>query len=139
MQKSFNRLGVTNVYLQLVDARDVKNHVKKGSFDLVLADAPCSGLGVISHKVDLKYQITLESINEIIKLQSEILESTCELVKVGGSYVYSTCTINKEENQLQIRKFLKNHSEYVIEKEVAILPFDYHTDGFYICKLKKVH
>lgn len=138
MEKSFRRLGVTNVLLQLVDARIVKKYVKKESFDLVLADVPCSGLGVIGHKIDLRYQITLEAIQSIIALQKEILDSTWELVKVGGNYVYSTCTINKEENELMIREFIKNHPNFKIVKEVVILPFEYHTDGFYICKLERV-
>lgn len=138
MKKGFKRLGVENVALELIDARIVKDHVKSKSFDLVLCDAPCSGLGVISHKVDLKYQITNESIDEVINLQAEILESTWNLVKVGGTYIYSTCTINKEENELNIRRFCKEHSNFIIEKEIKILPFEYHTDGFYICKLKRV-
>lgn len=137
MEKNFNRLGVTNAYLQLIDARDVKKYVKKESFDLVLADVPCSGLGVIGHKVDLKYQITLDAIKEIISLQKEIIESTCSLVKPGGSYVYSTCTINKEENEEMIDAFLAKHPEFTKEKEMIILPFEYHTDGFYIAKLRK--
>ncbi|MBP5408002.1 MAG: 16S rRNA (cytosine(967)-C(5))-methyltransferase RsmB [Bacilli bacterium] len=138
MQKGFKRLGVNNVNLELIDARSVKDHVKKKSFDLVLCDAPCSGLGVISHKVDLKYQITNDAIDEVIHLQKEIMEATWDLVKVNGTYLYSTCTINKEENELNIREFLKNHSNFIIEKEIKILPFEYHTDGFYICKLKRV-
>ena len=138
MKKAFRRLGVNNVTLELIDARSVKDYVKEGSFDIVLCDAPCSGLGVISHKVDLKYQITNDAIDEIIMLQGEILDSTCSLVKINGYYIYSTCTINKEENEYNIRRFLKEHNNFVIEKEITILPYEYHTDGFYICKMKRV-
>ena len=138
MKKAFRRLGVNNVTLELIDARSVKDYVKEGSFDIVLCDAPCSGLGVISHKVDLKYQITNDAIDEIIMLQGEILDSTCSLVKINGYYIYSTCTINKEENEYNIRHFLKEHNNFVIEKEITILPYEYHTDGFYICKMKRV-
>jgi len=138
MEKNFKRLGVENVSMQLVDARKVKEHVSKEKFDYVLADVPCSGLGVLSHKVDLKYRINLDSITEIVKLQEEILELTKDLVKVNGYYVYSTCTINKDENERQINKFLKRNPNFEKVYEKQILPFDNHSDGFYICKLKKI-
>lgn len=138
MKDLFRRLGVTNVKPQLVDARLVKNHVKSSCFDYVLADVPCSGLGVISHKVDLKYRISLDSIDSIIALQQEILDSTCNLVKVGGYYLYSTCTINKDENEYQIKEFLKRHPRFEIVYEKQILPFESKNDGFYICKMKRV-
>lgn len=138
MEKSFKRLGVKNVKCQLIDARNVKNYVKEKSFDYVLADAPCSGLGVLSHKVDLKYNIDPKSIDEVTYLQEEILEATCGLVKIGGYYVYSTCTINKDENERQIAKFLRRHKEFVKEEERKILPFENHIDGFYICKMRRI-
>lgn len=137
MKKNFERLGVTNVRLQLVDARNVKNHVKEESFDYILIDAPCSGLGVISHKVDLKYKVDIDNINDIVLLQREILESAKNLLKIGGELVYSTCTINKEENAKQIKSFLKANSNYEMIYEKQILPFEDHSDGFYICKLKR--
>ena len=138
MNELFNRLNVTNVRTQLIDARLVKNEVRSSCFDYVVCDAPCSGLGVISHKVDLKYHINLDAISSIIALQKEILDSTCNLVKVGGYYVYSTCTINKDENEYQIKEFMKCHPRFEIVEERQILPQDYHTDGFYICKMRRV-
>ena len=139
MKDLFTRLGVTNVKPQLIDARMVSKHVKEGCFDYVLADVPCSGLGVISHKVDLKYRISLDAIDNIIALQEEILESTWKLVKVNGYYVYSTCTINKDENEYLIKRFLRKHSNFEVIYEKQILPTDYHTDGFYICKMRRNH
>ena len=137
MKSNFKRLGVENVILELIDARLVRKQVKSESFDYVLADMPCSGLGVLGHKVDLKYNISYESIEEIIKLQSEILEASYELIKKNGYLVVSTCTINKSENEEQIKEFTKKHPDMQIEYEKTILPFEYETDGFYICKLKK--
>lgn len=137
MESSFRRLGITNIRTQLVDARDVRKFVKEESVDYVLLDAPCSGLGVISHKVDLKYHIAESSIKDIIILQKEILEATFSLVKRGGYLLYSTCTINKNENERQIRSFLDRHEDFEIDKEKIILPYEYHTDGFYICKLRR--
>ena len=137
MKRNFKKLDVKNANLQLIDARFVKDYVKKEAFDYVLADLPCSGLGVLGHKVDLKYNITLDSINEIITLQQEILEASYNLVKKGGYYIMSTCTINNSENEEQIRQFLNNHPEYEIVEERKILPYEYLTDGFYICKMRR--
>lgn len=137
MGKNFKRLGVENVVLQLIDARLVKNKVKKESFDYCLLDMPCSGLGVISHKVDLKYNITLNDINDIIKLQEELIESSYPIVKKGGYLEVSTCTINKSENEEQIKKFIKKHPDMEIEHQETIMPYEYGTDGFFICKMRK--
>lgn len=137
IERNCKKLGVNNVKLQLIDARFVKDYVKPESFDYILADLPCSGLGVLGHKVDLKYHITLEAINEIITLQQEILEASYNLVKKGGYYIMSTCTINSNENEDQIKKFINNHPEYEIVEERKILPFEYLTDGFYICKMRR--
>lgn len=137
MEQTFERLGVKNVRTQLIDARNVANKVKEKSFDYIIADVPCSGLGVLSHKVDLKYQITLKAIEEVEYLQEEILEKSYQLLKQGGYLIYSTCTINKDENEKQIDKFLRRHEDFTKIEERIILPFEYQTDGFYICKLRR--
>lgn len=139
MTKGFKRLGVKNVKVELLDARKAKDKFGEEAFDFVFADVPCSGLGVMGHKVDIKYHIDLESIAEVENLQEEILNSTCSLVKKGGYYIYSTCTINKDENANQISKFLLKHQEFEKILEKQILPTDYHSDGFYICKLRRKH
>ena len=137
MNSLFTRLGTTICKSQQIDARIVKDHVRNESFDLVVCDVPCSGLGVMSHKVDLKYKINLDSINEIIALQKEIIEASYPLVKKGGALCYSTCTINKDENERIIKWFIKNHNDMIIEYEKQILPYEYKSDGFYICKLRR--
>ncbi len=137
MEQTFERLGVNNVKTQLIDARNVANKVKEESFDYIIADVPCSGLGVLSHKVDLKYQITLKAIEEVEYLQEEILEKSYQLLKHDGYLIYSTCTINKDENEKQIAKFLRRHGDFTKVEERIILPFEHQTDGFYICKLRR--
>ena len=160
MEKNFKRLGVENVKLQLIDAREVYKVVKEESFDYVLADAPCSGLGVMSHKVDLKAKLVIsflsfalalvslfcvgelkqnsyQAIEDIIKLQREILVASYPLIKKGGYLTVSTCTINKSENEEQIAFLLKQFPDLQVEYQNTILPFEYNTDGFFICKLKK--
>ncbi len=137
MEKNFKRLGVTNVVPQLIDAREVGKVVKEESFEYVFADLPCSGLGVLSHKIDLKYNITYEAILEIIKLQKEILDSGYKLLKNNGHLIISTCTINKSENELQTKTLIEKYPNLKIEYEKTILPYEHDTDGFYICILKK--
>lgn len=137
MENLFQRLGVTNVKCQLVDARHLSDLVRAETFDKILADVPCSGIGVLSHKPDLKYHISLEGISEIRDLQKEIIDSTWELVKKGGFYIYSTCTINKEENEQQMEEFLRTHPDAEKIQEETILPLQYHSDGFYICKIRR--
>jgi len=137
MEKNFKRLGVENVKTQLIDAREVYKKVKEESFDYVICDVPCSGLGVMSHKCDLKYNITYDSIQEIIKLQREILDASYPLIKKGGYLTVSTCTINKSENEEQINYLLEKYKDLTVEYQKTILPFEYGTDGFFICKLKK--
>jgi 16S rRNA (cytosine967-C5)-methyltransferase len=88
------------------------------------------------HKVDLKYHMTLSSMKELVLLQEEILENLYKLVKVNGYLVYSTCTINKNENNYQIKKFVKKHPEFVLLEEKEYLPSSLG-DGFYIAKLQR--
>lgn len=137
MEKNFKRLGVNNVKTQLIDAREVHKVVKAESFDYVICDMPCSGLGVMSHKCDLKYNVTLSSIEEIIKLQKEILDASYPLIKKGGYLTVSTCTINKSENEEQIKYLTEKYPDLKVEYQKTFLPFEYNTDGFFICKLKK--
>ncbi|MDD4388371.1 MAG: methyltransferase domain-containing protein, partial [Bacilli bacterium] len=137
MNKQFLRLGIENVKTVLADATKIEQVFTEKDFDYVLADVPCSGLGVLSHKIDLKYRISLAAIEELINLQKEILNHTWYLVKSGGIYTYSTCTINPRENQKQIISFLARHPDAAVINERLILPFEYQTDGFYICIMEK--
>ena len=105
-------------------------------FDIIVIDAPCSGLGVMDHKVDLKYRMNAESMNGLVNLQKEILENLHKYVKLNGYLVYSTCTINQNENNKQMDEFIKNHPNYEKIYEEQILPNNLG-DGFYICKLQR--
>ena len=77
-------------------------------------DVPCSGLGVLNHKPDIKYQMTIEKINSIKKDQEQIVENGLKYLKKGGIVLYSTCTINKDENELFIEKLLRKHPNFKI-------------------------
>ena len=137
MNNGFKRLGVENVKTQLIDARKISEIVRKESFDYILLDMPCSGMGVMQHKVDLKYNLSYQSVEETIKLQKELIEASYKLLKKGGEIVISTCTINKAENEENIEEFIKNHKDMKIICEKQFMPYEYETDGFFICKLVK--
>jgi 16S rRNA (cytosine967-C5)-methyltransferase len=131
------RCGNTNVITKVNDA--TKETFVKESFDRILCDVPCSGLGDLSHKPEIRWHLKPENIDEIIQIQKEILNVSSSYLKKGGILVYSTCTLNKKENTSQINTFLKNHDDFILVEEKTIFPFETNHDGFYIAKLEKVH
>ena len=102
-----------------------------GTADLVIADLPCSGLGVLHSKPDIKYNMSPEQMQELAALQREILAVVAEYVKPGGRLVYSTCTVNRAENEENADWFADTHPEFEKKSEQQILPSD-RQDGFYI-------
>ncbi len=129
------KFGVNIINTQVADSSKISFDVM---FDKILCDVPCSGLGVIGHKPDLKYRMTKEKILEISNLSYSILDNVSKYLKQGGKLVYSTCTITKIENELQIEKFLKNHPDFEKGKMSLILPnSENQQDGFFICELIK--
>lgn len=127
------RQGITNIKTLKADARTF-DYGKLYAY--VLVDAPCSGMGTMKHKGDLKLRLTINKIKEIEQLQKDMLKHIDNYVEPNGILVYSTCTINKLENEEQIRNFLKSHKNYQKVEEKIFLPTN-RNDGFYICKLKK--
>ena len=120
--------------------------------DIVIADLPCSGLGVIGNKVDIKYNTSIEQINELAKLQKEILSVVSKYVKPGGTLIYSTCTVTKEENEdnvkwieenlpFKLQSLNKKLPEQIIDNKhdyVQILPGKYGMDGFFISAFRRI-
>ena len=107
-------------------------------FDLVIADVPCSGLGVLSGKPDIKLHVTEESLRELVEIQKKILENALSYVKKDGMLLYSTCTLNPAENGEQIENALKNRDDFDKQSEITLLPgVNVNGDGFYLCKLRK--
>lgn len=105
--------------------------------DIVIADLPCSGLGVLATKKDIRYNMTPETQKELAALQREILSVVHRYVKPGGTLLYSTCTINREENEENTAWFLEQHREFALNKEKQFLPGIDPCDGFYIAVMKK--
>ncbi len=108
----------------------------EGKADVVIADLPCSGLGVIGRKGDIKYRVTTQSLAEVARLQREILSVVQAYVKPGGILVYSTCTVNRGENEENKEWFLSNYP-FEEEKERLMLPGKDGSDGFYMVRMRR--
>ena len=135
---SVDELKLKSISAKCIDAREASREFEPSSFDVVLLDAPCSGLGVLAQKPDLKLRIKPSDIDEIVRLQQELLTSGAMMVKNGGRLIYSTCTLNKKENEKQIEWFCQKHPNFRLVSEKTYFPMDYDTDGFYMTKLMKV-
>ena len=109
VRQNLKRLGIGSVRLVCADAAAI---AFRRQFDLVLADVPCSGLGVLRRRLDLRWRIGEEDIARLAALQALILENAARLVKPGGRIIYSTCTLTPEENEGQIARFLGEHKDF---------------------------
>lgn len=145
IEHNVKRLGVENVRCYAGDATALPNdcYVR---FDAVLLDAPCSGLGVLNRRADLRWRIRKSSLPEIEQLQEQLLDAACHYLKPQGTLVYSTCTLNKNENEYQIKRFLEKHPNFECvpfeclgetceSGQKTIYPYIDQTDGFFIAKL----
>lgn len=132
VQEGAARLGLDCIRCQSSDARSFSGE----NFDLVIADVPCSGMGVIRKKPDIRYRDP-EGVARIPVLQLEILENLAKAVSPGGALAYSTCTWRREENEGVTRAFLENNNEFIIEKERTFWPDLDDTDGFYLCLMRR--
>lgn len=134
-----------------MDARKVEDAFEDETFDRILVDAPCSGLGLMRRKPDIKYTKKPQDITQLKKIQLDILTSVAPKLKEDGLLVYSTCTITKEENQGTVESFLATHSNFekvsivankmldetIQDNLMQIYPQDFGTDGFFISCLRK--
>jgi len=132
------RSGATIISTLVADAANLPSELKQEMFDTVLIDAPCSGLGVLRRKPDIKMTIQPADLDGIQKLQEAILNESSACVKVGGQLIYATCTINKKENQLQVSNFLSTHPQFELIGQQQYLPHQSEGDGFYMAKLIRV-
>lgn len=136
IEENIARHGLSNVKAVRWDAT-VYDESARESADLVIADLPCSGLGVLRKKTDIKYRMTEEGEKELVKLQRDILDQVCSYVKAGGTLLYSTCTIDRMENEENVAWFLEKHTEYTLLRMQQIFPGETYGDGFFLAKLKK--
>ena len=135
LKKRAKRNGAHNIQTKLIDSAKVLKRFH-GSFDRVLIDAPCSGLGVLRRNPDAKYRIDADFIERMKKEQEQILDSYSKLVKKDGLLIYVTCSILPSENTDQVKKFLVNHPEFELVEEKHISPAESGYDGFYMAKMR---
>ncbi|MBO7748335.1 16S rRNA (cytosine(967)-C(5))-methyltransferase RsmB [Paenibacillus sp. MWE-103] len=153
------RLGLATVRTVVGDAATLSERFPPGSFDLVLLDAPCSGFGVIRRKPEIKWTKSESDVAAIAELQERLLAEAAKLVRPGGTLVYSTCTIERDENERQVLKFLDAHEWYKLDADwpsrvlqplrtngiigdgfegmVQLLPQHFGSDGFFIARMKR--
>jgi len=136
IRKSADRLGIDIIKAKTGDSCVVREELVETA-DRVLADVPCSGLGVLHKKPDIKWNRMSDDMEELCRIQKGILETASRYVKKGGVLVYSTCTILPEENRIQIEEFLNKHNEYKKLSEEQLLTTEVGESGFYICKMMK--
>lgn len=130
IDENIKRSGCTNIRAEVFDATVLdRENIEKA--DLVIADLPCSGLGVIGRKGDIKYRITREDVAEVATLQRKILSVVWQYVRPGGKLLYSTCTLTEEENEKNSAWFLEQFP-FKKEKEQLWIPGINETDGFYM-------
>ena len=136
IETAASRLGIDIIEAKCADSEKLSEEYI-GCADRVLADVPCSGIGVIHKKPDIKYNRRPEDIEQLCKIQEKILENAARYLKDGGVLVYSTCTIFKDENEYQIERFLERHDEFEKEFEKLYLAHETGGSGFYICRMVK--
>jgi len=153
IRAAVRRLNLDNVRASARDASVLREEMID-SMDAVLLDAPCTGLGVMDDKPDVKYRHTQESVQELVQTQKKLLDTCCRYVKRGGTLVYSTCSVLKDENERQVKDFLKAHPEFVIdqlpesipeslrkqagENGLQLLPCRDGVEGFFVARMKRI-
>lgn len=152
IEENAERLGLSNINTKVHDAKlhdgDLRN-----TADVLILDLPCSGLGILGRKNDIKHNVKRQSLEELSKLQWEIIKSSWDYVKVGGTLIYSTCTVNSSENEDMVKRICDELPFKVVDIEdclpqplkksahkgyIQLIPGEYGTDGFFIAKLKRI-
>lgn len=156
VEKKANQLDLSIIKTRQLDARKLQTIHEAQSFDRILVDAPCTGFGVIRAKPDIKYRKRETDIYNLATVQLQILTSVAPLLKRGGLLVYSTCTVDREENEKVIEKFLEGHKNYAVDPHffaslpaemrqspgvskfgLQLFPQTFQTDGFFLTRLIK--
>ena len=148
IQNGADRLGMQNIRVFLQDATE-PHEGWEGAMDVVIADVPCSGYGIIRKKPDIRYKDP-DTMKDLPDLQMQILERQAQYVKPGGVLMYSTCTLVWQENEGLVKKFLAAHPEYTLEPltlpevfpknesgMLALVSGEYDTDGFFMARLRR--
>ena len=156
IRENAERMGFANVKVEVYDAR-IHDRNMENKADILYLDLPCSGLGIIGRKNDIKYNVTRQSLTDVSKLQWEIIKTAWDYVKPGGILMYSTCTVNREENEEMFSRICselpfepvsfkdklppKMQEKALLQTAesgyIQLLPGEFGTDGFFISKLRR--
>lgn len=156
LDEKANILHLSIIEAKQADARNLQDLHSKESFDRILVDAPCSGLGVIRGKPEIKYTKQESDIHQLAQIQLGILTGVAPLLKKNGRLMYTTCTVDKEENNEVVAKFLDNHPDYMVDQTffeelpvflrdtvgisnegLQLFPHTQETDGFFLTRLTR--
>ena len=135
VEENAERLGFSIIRTAPMDASKPYEALR-GSFDLVIADVPCSGMGVIRKKPEIRYKDP-KALAGLPATQKRIADGLAACVRPGGILLYSTCTVFHEENEDVAERFLHDHPDFVREEQRFILPQEYDTDGFFYCRMRR--
>ncbi|MCM3224974.1 16S rRNA (cytosine967-C5)-methyltransferase [Terribacillus saccharophilus] len=154
VQQKAEKLNLTIIESNQADARNLQERHQPESFDRILLDAPCSGLGVLRGKPDIKYHKSEKDVLSLASIQADLLEQVAPLLKKDGKLVYSTCTVDQAENEQVVRAFLEQHPNFEVDPEfqadlpqavknapgltdagLQVFPQDFDTDGFFLVRL----
>ena len=152
IEENMDRMQAENIQAECRDALEYVPEDEERA-DVIIADLPCSGLGVIGRKPDIKYNMNLDNMNALAELQKAILKQVMHYVKPGGTLLYSTCTVNPKENEENVRWILENGPfesvslEGILPKQIVsdtlkdgyiqLIPGEYGTDGFFIARFRR--
>nr|WP_289037303.1 16S rRNA (cytosine(967)-C(5))-methyltransferase RsmB [uncultured Allobacillus sp.] len=156
VEERARQLGLSIIETEALDSRQLPNRFESFSFDRILLDAPCSGLGVLRSKPDIKYAKKEEDILSLAKIQKELLQAVLPLLKQDGKLVYSTCTVDRKENDELIAQVMEETDEFEIDQTffdelpdsckdlsgltpfgLQLFPHDFAADGFFITRIKR--
>ena len=134
LERTVARMRTTCVRVQEGDAAIPRTD---GQFDRILVDPPCSGLGTLQSRPDLRWRARPEATRELAALQARILAAGARALAPGGRLVYSVCTISRAESEDVVEEFLRDHGDFALEEHVRLLPHRDGTDGFFIARLRR--
>ncbi|WP_262172884.1 16S rRNA (cytosine(967)-C(5))-methyltransferase RsmB [Saccharococcus sp. Marseille-Q5394] len=152
IESNANRLGIQSIITKSGDSRELESIYGPASFDRILVDAPCSGLGVIRRKPEIKYNKTEQDLKSLTEIQEQLLATAYRLLKDDGILVYSTCTIEYDENEGMVRRFLETHPDLTLysidaladidslaikDNLLQVLPQHFGSDGFFVAAFHK--
>ncbi len=148
VSQNLQRVGLARkLKTKAIDARKADQYFSKGQFAKILVDAPCSGLGLMRRKPEIRYTKKLQDLHNLQQVQLAILNKVSPLLQQNGELVYSTCTLSREENEEVVKQFLRVHPDFCLAPfqlakinsstgMLRIMPDDYNSDGFFIAKFK---